>query len=560
MKAVGLLIIIFLSATLGSAQPYAWVTFTDKGPSVSERLSQPQAFLSQASIDRRLKRQIPITAQDLPLYLPYLQELRPHVSRVVVRSRWFNSALVSLGPSSLEEIRQLPFVVSTTLIRDHPGRISQAEDLAQDPSEDLLLYGMASFQAEMMGLPAFHAKGFRGKGLRIAILDAGFPGVDSLVAFDSLRSRGGVIATYDFVSDTSWVYHSSAHGTRVLSTIGAYLQDQMIGTAPEADVMLFRTEDARQELQIEEFYWLAGAEMADSIGADVLHSSLGYNVFQDSPGYTYEDLDGNKAIVTKAADWAAARGIFVVTSAGNEGRNRWKYITAPCDGDSVLCVGSVTRWRDLSGFSSIGPTADGRIKPDVVAMGTGTTTLGPSPKLQLSNGTSFAAPMVAGLGACLMQAHPERSNMEIIQAIRLSADQAGLPDNEYGYGIPDALQADSLLASEQDLFSLTIVQRQKPPRGKNAVTETPPAVEVSGNLPWRWDGFHIVILLPSETLQVSQVKVSLGEQTVIPNPNDMERRGKEIWIQTERWIQGEYDILVEALSLREKITVQVPRS
>ncbi len=542
------------------AQTHLWVSFTDKGFRAIEALAHPEAFLSEAALARRAKMGIAISRRDLPVSVCYTQELRRHSGRVVMTSRWFNAVLVEAARSDLAAIRSLPFVASVQPVLGH-GMTLTAVTTTEEPAEPLS-YGRSAFQLQMLGLPDFHERGFTGQNIRLAILDAGFPGVDTLAAFDSLRTRGGILATYDFVDDTSWVFHASAHGTRVLSTISTHLPDQIVGAAPMADVMLFRTEDARRETQIEEFHWVRAVETADSLGVDIIHSSLGYNKFQDSPGYVYEDMDGDKAIVTRAADWAAQRGILVVTSAGNEGRNSWRYITAPCDGDSILCVGSVTRWHDLSSFSSIGPTADGRIKPDVVAMGTSTTTVGPTPRIQLSNGTSFAAPIIAGFSACLMQAHPEASNMELIQAIRLSSDQAGLPDAEYGYGIPNIVHADSLLNTDEDLYSLTIAQRSKPPRGKQALEEAAQQVspQAPGALGWTWDAYDLLIDLPNPTIRVSEVRIKRGEQFVTPNPEDIIKEGDHIRLKTARWLPGDYTITVDALEFNQMLTVSVPRA
>ncbi|MDP5170596.1 MAG: S8 family serine peptidase [Bacteroidia bacterium] len=557
MRVFLILVLTCLSTSSAFSQSLFWVSFTDKGTAISERLADPAAFLGSEAIRRRQMYGIEITTQDLPVCADYLFSVKGHAQQVLMFSRWFNAALIKAQPSELHELRALSFVKSVKEISGAPGQIAEIKELAQAES-----FGKADVQNRMINIPEMHSKGWNGAGIRMAILDAGFPGVDTLSGFDSLRKRNGIVATYDFVDDTSYVYGAASHGTRVLSTIAAYLPGEIIGSAPGVDVMLFRTEDARRELQVEEFYWLAAVEMADSLGVDIIHSSLGYNAFQDSPGYQYEDLNGDRAIVTRAGDWAAARGILVVTSAGNEGNKSWHYLTAPCDGDSILCVGSVTRWRDLSDFSSVGPSADGRIKPDVVAMGTAAATYGPAPRVQLSNGTSFAAPIVAGLSACLWQAHRSSSNMEILQAIRLSADQAGLPDSEVGYGIPNVMQADSLLSTEVDLFSLTIAQRQKPVRGREAMEARSAAAAShasSGLVSWRWDANTIIIVLPSENIQVSKVSIKKGDLTVLSNPDQMSRTGKEIRLNTERWLPGEYEITIDALTLKDKVIVQVPR-
>lgn len=556
-------IVAFLAVFAGcfvslSGQTYLWITFTDKGAATENQLLEPDQFLSSEAIARRQLHGIEVTSSDLPVVADYVSQVLNLNTRKKMTSKWMNGMLVEGNMASIPQLQKLPFVKSVDLIGQSFGGITAVEF----STEGEMNYGQASTQLEMLNLPPFHAKGFMGQGMRMAILDAGFPGADTLAVFDSLRNRGGILATYDFVEDTTWAYHASAHGTKVLSTIASYLPGKVVGTAPMVDVMLFRTEDARRELQIEEFYWLAAVEMADSLGVDIIHSSLGYNHFQDSPGYEYEDLDGDKAIVTKAADWAASKGILVITSAGNEGNKSWKYITAPCDGDSILCVGSVTRWYDRSGFSSIGPSADGRIKPDVVAMGTAATTVGPTPRVQLSNGTSFAAPMVAGFAACVWQANRQKSNMQMIDAIRLSSDQAGLPDSDYGYGIPNAIQADSLLRTGQDLSSLTIVQARKPARGRAALeaarTATPP--EEAEAMDWNWEAYSILLTLPSPDLQVRRIVVKRGDEFVTTHPDAIRRVGDKVRIDTERWLPGTYQVTVEAIGYKETISVEVPRA
>lgn len=558
MKVVAFLVTFLVSVIQLSGQTYLWVTFTDKGPSVQMRLANPESFLSVEALQRRELHGIQLQASDLPVYPEYVRQITDLNTKRVMTSRWMNGLLLQGSMAMISQIQELPFVKSVAPVAQSFGGITSGPDELYTEMN----YGRSAKQLEMLNLPAYHAQGHKGQGMRLAILDAGFPGVDTLAVFDSLRNRDGILATYDFVDDTTWAYHASAHGTKVLSTIAAYLPGKMVGTAPMVDVMLFRTEDARTERQIEEFHWLAAVEMADSLGVDIIHSSLGYNHFEDSPGYEYEDLDGNKAIVTKAADWAASKGILVVTSAGNEGNKSWKHITAPCDGDSVLCVGSVTKWLDRSRFSSVGPSSDGRIKPDVVAMGSAATTVGPTPRIQLSNGTSFAAPMVAGFAACVWQANRGKNNMQLLDAIRLSADQAGLPDSDYGYGIPNAIQADSLLRLEEDLSSLTIVQVRKPPRGRVAIEAARASIqnERAETMQWEWEAYHIVLQLPSADLQVRQVVVKRGEEFVTTHPDMIERLGEKVKIDTEKWLPGTYQVTVEAIGYQETITVDVPRA
>jgi subtilisin family serine protease len=246
------------------------------------------------------------------------------------------------------------------------------------------------------------------------------------------------VAVNDFVFNSGNPYQYHDHGTEVLSCIAANYQD-FKGTAYDATFVLAVTEDVRSEFRIEEYNWLLAAEFADSVGVDIIHSSLGYSVFGKEPSmnYTYEDLDGNTATITQAVNLARDRGILVVTSAGNEGNSDWKYITAPADARGILTVGAVREDYTRASFSSVGPTADGRIKPDVMALGSGTAVMFGNGGISQSNGTSYAAPLVAGLAAGLWQANPDWTNIDVINAIKYTSSRALNPDAQFGYGIPD---------------------------------------------------------------------------------------------------------------------------
>lgn len=307
-------------------------------------------------------------------------------------------------------------------------------------------YGRGDWQLAMLGLDSFHKMGFTGKGVTIALMDAGFYRVDSLTAFDSLRKNGQIKGTFDVVTGDSSVYEDDAHGMAVLSTIAGNIPDSLVGAAPDANFLLIRTEDAGSETHKEEFYWIKGMEIAHEMGADIIHSSLGYSLFDTLEGdYTYFDMDGKSTFITRATDSAFLKGMFVSNSAGNSGNQPWRYITAPCDGKYVLCVGAVDSFEQKAGFSSFGPSADGRVKPEVMALGRSTTIVGSNGWVQTGNGTSFSGPIIAGFVACLKQAHPKAENYRIYQAIIQSADRYQNPDSAYGYGIPNILKADSIL-------------------------------------------------------------------------------------------------------------------
>ena len=347
----------------------------------------------------------------------------------------------------LAQLEALSYVKSTiTLNRlTAPGTLRSSGKLESVPNHAAALtslskehYGRAYHQADMLGTTELHNAGYRGQGMTIAVLDAGFPAVNSISAFSHLFQNNSIKGTFDFVLKQENVYGANSHGTAVLSTMAAYEPGKMIGTAYEANYLLLRTEDAATEHNIEEINWLLAAEYADSAGADVINSSLGYSTF-DAPSrsYTYTEMDGNTALVAKAADIAAAVGILVVTSAGNEGNSSWRYISSPADADSVLSVGAVDSLGMKASFSSFGPSADGQIKPDVVAMGQQVYILTTAGNVAKSNGTSFSGPIVAGFAASLWQANPSRTNYEMVQLLRQSGSQAANPDNSLGYGIPN---------------------------------------------------------------------------------------------------------------------------
>ncbi|AKD04815.1 S8 family serine peptidase [Pontibacter korlensis] len=425
------------------------VYFTDKNNS-PYTFSEPLLYLSPKALERRRRQNIPLTFHDLPVNPAYVDRLQEDGVTVLYTSRWFNAAVVQCSDAELQELEELPFVLSTRslnkialpagvkLRRAEQKLESVAAAMAALPVLESDDYGPAFHQADMLGADELHADGFTGLGMTIAVFDAGFPGVDNIAAFSHLFQNDQLKGTYDFVAKQEHVFGASAHGTGVLSTMAAYAPGKMIGTAYAANYLLLRTEDAATEHNIEEVNWLLAAEYADSAGADIINSSLGYTVFDaPSQSYSYQDMDGNTTIVSRAADYAAATGMLVVVSAGNEGNNSWRYISAPADADSVLTVGAVDSLGTKAVFSSFGPTADGQIKPDVVALGQMAYFLNTAGNVVRGNGTSFAGPILAGFAASLWQANPGRTNMEMIQLLRQSGSNASVPDNNIGYGIPN---------------------------------------------------------------------------------------------------------------------------
>lgn len=544
-----------------------WVFLTDKGPDVSCQLESPETFLSPQALQRRAELGIPVMETDIPVHANYINGLKANAVEVLSTSKWMNAVAVRIDESQAGRIMSLDYVKGVRTV-GKLVRANASEELIGTSEEAVpLLYGQAELQNTMLNISSLHEKGMTGRGVKIAVLDAGFRGADTIAVFDSLHAEGRLLATYDFVNKNKNVYHSDSHGTQVLSVIAGNLPGQLVGTAPHASVMLFRTEDSSSETRQEEYNWVKAVEMADSLGADVIHSSLGYSEFDaEDESYTFEDMDGNSTIITRAADAAAKRGILVTVSAGNEGDNHWKHIVAPCDADSILCIGSVDRYQKLSRFSSLGPTPDGRIKPDVVAMGSRTMTAYPNNRIYGANGTSFSGPLVAGLVACLRQAHPERNNMDIIEAVRLSGDQAGLPDPEYGYGIPNAGKADSLLSNVEVLSTVKIVMDAKPLRGRQ-VTQKPPAPKkiIVGKeaevIAFTAEPLtNVVVSSKAIMINTSEADANLhsykiykGKQTLTLNEKLVKEKGNTIKIKSKNLLEGQYYLHIVYDKFEEKI-------
>lgn len=465
MKIFNILIVCFITIQLSAqiAPDIYYVQFTDKANSPYS-LNNPEAFLSQRAIERRQKQQIQYEENDLPVNPAYLQGVAQTGATLLFPTKWLNGVTVNLtDPSILNQINSLPYVVSVRQLSNHSqGKIYKVKDyfaneyiqrelpqLKLNPRSGSYDYGNGYIQINQINGIPLHEAGFRGQGMVIAVIDAGFVDADTHIAFDSLRNEGRLLGVKDFVHPGGNVYTESSHGTSVLSTMAANVSGQLIGTAPKASYYLLRSEYVYYEQLVEEFNWASAAEYADSLGVDVINSSLGYIDF-DYPQWThsYEDMDGQTCPATKAANVAASKGILVVNSAGNSGSsNTFPYMGAPADGEGVFSIGAVTSSGTRASFSSIGPTSDGRIKPDVMAMGQQTALANGNNNFTYGSGTSFSSPVIAGMSACLWQSRPTFTSFEIREAIRMSADKAANPDNFYGYGIPDYTFAGSLLAS-----------------------------------------------------------------------------------------------------------------
>ncbi|MCH2044541.1 MAG: S8 family peptidase [Saprospiraceae bacterium] len=453
MKSIGLILCFcfFVLQLVDAQREYDlyWVSFKDK-QNTPYSLFHPQEYLSAKSIERRRNQGILIDSTDLPIDPTYISKLLEKVEvDIHMESRWFNGIAVKIKDEvQIAEIAKLPFVASTRAIgfvrkRKHPKTGVGAREYKKNYKKRRRYYGDAWVQIQMLNGHYLHKMGYSGQGMTMAVLDAGFEYIKETPAFDSLFARGGIIETRDFVEGDHFVFESSNHGRNVLATITGNLPYLYVGTAPQTSFYLFKTEDELGEYVAEEYNWLAAAEYADQIGIDVINSSLGYYKYDDKDmNYAYEDLDGNTAVITRAADYAAQKGILVLTSAGNEGDGKWQHITVPGDGDSVLTVGAVDREGFHAKFSSKGFSNRHQIKPDVMARGH--TAVIPTQyryNTQYTFGTSFSCPIMAGAATTLWQAVPSVTNMDIIQTLQYCSNQAEEPDTTLGYGIPNFLEA-----------------------------------------------------------------------------------------------------------------------
>lgn len=432
-----------------------WIPITDKMNNAYS-ISEPGTFLSQRSIDRKARHGIEIEESDLPVSQVYIDSLSQLGLKITGSSRWLNAVLVeSTDTLLLDSLSNLGFVKEfNPRSAFHLGGGISSE-VESDSSALAMDYGEAQVQISLLNGNILHFMGFTGNDMLIAVFDAGFFKVDELMAYDHLRQSGKIEGTKDFVFPGGNVYAGSNHGSRVMSTLAARLPGLLTGTAPDASYWLMRSEDTRSEYRIEEVNWLLAAELADSAGVDVINSSLGYSSFSDPEmNYEIDDLDGRTNLVTIAAELAFSKGMLVVNSAGNEGNDAWGKISSPADGVNVLAVGAIDTSGVVAVYSSRGPSADNRVKPDVLAVGYATAVLNESSLVSKGYGTSFAAPQIAGLAACLWQAFPGKTNREILYAIRASSSQYLNPDSSFGYGIPDFNAAFGILSKSDSISNV----------------------------------------------------------------------------------------------------------
>ncbi|MBO3116724.1 S8 family serine peptidase [Winogradskyella sp. DF17] len=459
-------IIIYCLSWQGQTQEDAWVFLTDKA-NVADALANPTSILTQKAIDRKEAHGISIDYRDVPVNEIYVSDLKLQSGiTVLAKSKWFNAVHVRGLQTDIESLENLVYVDYVDFANTNLGsnsRLSQLEDkMAIENQAVSFNYGNTQNQVEMINVDQLHVSGFTGEGITIAVMDSGFPNVNTMDAFQRLRDNGNLLGGYDFVNRTQNVYANTAssHGTRVLSCMAAFIPDDYVGTAPDASYYLFLTEDVGSENPVEESYWVEAAERADSLGVDMINTSLGYRFF-DNPNYNYtpSDMNGQVAFISKGASIAAEKGILVVVSAGNAGATAWQTVGAPADSPNVLSVGGVDENGDYVAFSSRGGAAQiGYQKPDVVARAGLSFVIESDNSIVQNNGTSFSAPILCGGIASLWQDVTHLTPIEIREAVVQSGSQFSTPDDFLGHGIPNLWSArnEALNLSEFDKVEVSI--------------------------------------------------------------------------------------------------------
>jgi serine protease AprX len=452
MQKIILIVFISFSLVSFSQEEDAWVYFNAK-PNAATFLSNPLTMLTQRSLDRRTLQNIPLDNKDVPVHQPYIDQIEAADGiTVFAKSKWLNAVHVRGLLEEIQALQTLPFVsnvdFANKLLNNAPRNSAKREPVQSRTinknleTEIIFNYGNSANQIQMLGGHLLHQQNFTGSGKIIAVLDNGFAGVDNVAPFARLRSTNKILGGYNYVNRDANVYTNGSHGTNVLSNMGGYIEGQLVGTAPDASYYLFVTEDNINEWPLEESLWVEAAEEADRLGVDVINTSLGYTTF-NNPTYdhTYEDMDGQTTFISRGLNEAFSRGMICVNSAGNSGSSDWFYISAPADALNAFSIGAVNATGVIAGFSSRGPSVDGRIKPDVCAQGVAAVVATLNGSIGTASGTSFSSPITAGMVASLWQALPNKTNVELLQIIKESASQFANPDNEYGYGIPNYYQA-----------------------------------------------------------------------------------------------------------------------
>ncbi len=467
------MLFLLLALSLQTMAQDRYIIFLKNKTNSPYNINNPQTFLSTKAIARRTAMGIAIDSSDIPVNPAYIVAIANTGAKILNTSRWFNTITVQADTQQVINIGALNYVSSykkvygANLLRGQSKNKFEAfykeEENTVNNYQFVGNYGGADNQIKMIKADQLHASNYTGKSMTIAVIDAGFRKADVHKAFDSLRANNKILGTWDFSRNDPYVYDFSNHGTSVLSCISANVPDSMIGTAPHASVYLLRSEEEAEEYLVEEYNWVAAAEFADSVGADIINSSLGYTTYDaNSQSHDYQDLDGNKTVITRAANIASRKGVLVVNSAGNSGNSSWFYIGAPADGTEVFTIGSVGADQTLSSFSSHGPTSAGLTKPDVVAQG-GPSFIARANTLSygFGSGTSFSGPIIAGFSACAWElykkTYPASKPAQLKSWIKFYSNNANNPNNDFGWGLPDGSKLLLNAAIEQNKTNEIVV-------------------------------------------------------------------------------------------------------
>lgn len=449
MKKIHLILFLFITSAAFSQIEDAWVYFKDK-PNSQTYLNNPLTMLTQRALDRRIVQNIPLDISDVPIHQSYIDQITSSTGITVkAKSKWLNCIHIRGTQANINALKLLPYVDRVDFANRllNSAKITTVQRLQSEPINKTLEtavnfnYGTSDNQIKMLKGDLLHQQNYTGSGKIIAVLDSGFLGVDTAQPFQRLRDNNQILGGYDYVNKSPNFFAVDDHGTLVLSTMGGFTYGKLVGTAPDAQYYLYITEDVASENPVEESNWVEAAEEADRLGVDIITSSLGYFGY-DNPNYshTYSDMTGNSAFASKGANIAFSKGIVVIASAGNEAQTSEPHVGVPAEATNVLAIGAVKSDKTYAAFSSIGPSFDNRVKPDVMAQGQASVLSDVSGTITTENGTSFSCPILAGMAACLWQAFPAKTNQEIKQLVIQSADNFSPILKErikYGYGIPD---------------------------------------------------------------------------------------------------------------------------
>ncbi|MFV8379841.1 S8 family serine peptidase [Flavobacterium sp. LB3R33] len=459
MKKIYIFLFLLITSA-GFSQQDAWVYFNAK-PNSQFYIDTPLEMLTQRALDRRTKQSIAIDFKDVPVEKSYINQVKLAAGiTVMAKSKWMNAVHVRGSQANINSLALLSFVSKVDFADKSLNQTAKIAKLSKmkkvnktKKTKIEYAYGSSSNQIQMLNGQKLHQQNYTGSGKIIAVLDGGFPGVDTAEPFQRLRTNNQILGGYNFVLRNPDFYTGVSHGTLVLSSMGGYKENSLVGTAPDASYYLFITEDDTSENPVEESLWVEAAERADSLGVDIINTSLGYFDYDnDAYSHTYSEINGTNAFISRGAEIAFSRGMIVVTSAGNSGGTAEPHIATPADAVSVIAVGAVNSSEVLTSFSSVGPSFDGRIKPDVMAQGQAAIVSDVAGNIVTANGTSFSSPIMAGMIACLWQAFPQKTNKEIRELVLKSSDKFSNPNNQYGFGIPDFALA---ISNQLDLESFS---------------------------------------------------------------------------------------------------------